>query len=110
MNKKNYVSVAITGHIQRALGYAAGLSVFLAMCLVAAAAAFLGNGSMFYEPLINAYVPPLATAQNTISGPADVAVARKYGRIDHGAVMAAAGDNELNPGPAAVAAYESPPH
>ena len=110
MNKKNEASGATTGRTRTPFRWPVGLTVFFALCYLAALAVFLGNGAMFYEPFINAYEQPIATANQVTGGPADVAVAKKYGQIDHTAMMAATGDHESNPGPAAVAAYESPPH
>jgi hypothetical protein len=110
MNKKNDLSAASTGRPPRTFRWPASLTVFLAMCSLAAVAAFLGNGALFYEPLINAYVPPMATAPNAMGEPADGAVAKKYGQINHTAMMPARGDYESNPGPAAIAAYDAPPH
>ena len=110
MNKKNETSGATTGRTRASFRWPVGLTVFFAMCYLAALAVFFGHGAMFYEPFVNAYEQPIATINQVTGGPADVAVAKKYGQIDHAIMMAASGDHESNPGPAAVAAYESPPH
>lgn len=57
-----------------------------------------------------AYVAPVSDAvAGFTSGPADAQVAAKYGRLDHSKLMAANALVAANPGPAAVAAYESQP-
>ncbi|MBC7619965.1 MAG: hypothetical protein H7293_13445 [Candidatus Saccharibacteria bacterium] len=110
MNKKNETSGVTTGRTRTPFRWPMGLTVFFAMCYLAALSVLLGHDAMFYEPFVNAYEKPIATTTKFTGGAADVAVAKKYGQIDHAVVMAASGDSESNPGPAAVAAYESPPH
>ncbi len=80
MNKKNDLYAARAGRPFRAFRWPAGLTVFLAIGSLVAAAAFLGNGAVFYEPLINAYVPPMATVPHAMSEAADAAVAKNMGR------------------------------
>ena len=43
-------------------------------------------------------------------GPADSDVAERYGRIDHSLLNGPEKLLETNPGPAATAAYDTPPH
>lgn len=110
MNKKNEVSGRTIGRTWPPFKWPVGLTVFFAMCYLAALAVLLGDGAMFYEPFVNAYEQPIATTNKLAGGATDVAIAKKYGQIDHSVVMAESGDHGSNPGPAALAAYESPPH
>ena len=110
MTKKNYLSDLLAGQTLQSVWWPAGWAVVFAMCALVAAAAFLGNGIVFYEPLINAYVPPMAAVPNTSGESADAAVGKKFGQMDLAALTLSPDGYELNPGPAAIAAYESPPH
>lgn len=87
MNKKIGMSGVTTEPTRSRFRWPAGLTVFFAMCYLAALAAFFDRDAVFYEPFVNAYEQPVATANQVASGPADVAVARKYGPIDQTIIM-----------------------
>lgn len=60
-------------------------------------------------PIASVSAAQLTAEPQWPSGPADPAVAHRYGRIDHAIFSSPDIPVEPNPGPAAIAAYESPP-
>ena len=102
MNKKNETPGATTGRTRPLFRWPVGSTVFFAMCYLAALAAFLGHGAMFYEPFVNAYEQPGAPNNQITGKPAGIAATKKYGQIGHVDMMATSDGHVSNPGPTAV--------
>jgi hypothetical protein len=76
--------------------------------ILLSAVVFAGASAVAYaQPLV--LMPSTDASAVSPSGPADLQVAQRYGRIDHSSLMSASILPAPNPGPAAVAAYETPP-
>lgn len=82
---------------------AVGVGVALTVCVFIGVSAF-----SFDDPVI--LVPSTHADSVWPIGPADLQVAERYGRIDHSELNSPDILPEPNPAPAAIAAYETPPH
>lgn len=75
---------------------------FLAVSVLASVSVFYFDGPVVPTPSTQA-------ASILPVGPADSHVAERYGRIDHSSLNSPDKFPEPNPGPAATAAYDTPP-